>query len=120
MSQNTVCWADIPVTDLGRAVAFYSALLGEKVAHESGGGFEFGLLPHRDNNAAGCLVKGEPSRTGTLVYLSVEGRMDAAIAAAKSGGGQILEDKHSIGPHGYRAVLIDSEGNRIALHSHTA
>jgi len=23
----------------------------------------------------------------------------------------------SIGPHGFRAIVMDSEGNRIALHS---
>jgi len=39
--------------------------------------------------------------------------------AATGSGGQIVQDIHPIGPHGFRAILIDSEGNRIALHSLT-
>jgi hypothetical protein len=31
----------------------------------------------------------------------------------------VLEAMHAIGPHGFRAVVLDSEGNRIALHSTT-
>ena len=40
-------------------------------------------------------------------------------AFAELHGGRILEPPHSLGPHGYRALLLDSEGNRIALHSNT-
>ena len=35
-------------------------------------------------------------------------------------GGEVMQPKHQIGPYGYRAVVIDSEGNRIALHSTVA
>jgi len=61
----------------------------------------------------------EPSRKGPLVYLSAEGRLDAAIAAAPKNGGNVVSPKQSIGPHGFRAIIIDSEGNKIALHSHS-
>src|SRR5271169_6860799 len=97
MSKHTLCWTDIPVADLDRAIAFYSAVLGQPVTKETMPGFEFGLLPHSDNNVSGCLTpskENQPSRTGPLVYLSVEGRMDAAVAAAKSHGGTLLEEKH--------------------------
>jgi hypothetical protein len=120
---NTLCWTDIPVTDLARAMQFYGAVLGKPIAKESGPGFEFGLLPHADQNASGCLVTSKdnrPSENGPLIYLSVEGRMDPAVEAVRTKGGAVLQEKHSIGPHGYRAVIRDSEGNRIALHSHTA
>ena len=122
MKGNTVCWTDIPVIDLDRAIKFYSAVLAAPVSKESEGGHEFGLLPH-DDNVSGCLVtrsENQPSIHGPLIYLSVEGRLDAAIEAVKTGGGEILQPKHQIGPYGYRAVVIDSEGNRIALHSAAA
>ncbi|HWB04393.1 MAG TPA: VOC family protein [Verrucomicrobiales bacterium] len=120
MSQNTLCWTDIPVLDLDRAIAFYSAVLGKEVSKFSMG-CEMGLLPHEDQNASGCLVVSEdsqPSLNGPLIYLSVEGRLDEAIETARNGGGKVLVEKHQIGPYGFRSVIVDSEGNRIALHSH--
>jgi predicted enzyme related to lactoylglutathione lyase len=125
MSANTLCWTDIPVTNLDRAIKFYSAVLGNEVRKMSEGGFEYGLLPHEEQDAAGCLCVGgesgggenKPGQNGPLIYLSVEGRLDDAMKSAKSNGGTILRDKQQIGPHGFRAVIVDSEGNRIALHS---
>ena len=61
-----------------------------------------------------------PSHHGAMVYLSVEGRMDAALGAATKVGGKVLQPKHSIAPHGFRAIIEDSEGNRVALHSMAA
>jgi predicted enzyme related to lactoylglutathione lyase len=125
MSVNTLCWTDIPVADLERAITFYSAVLGKKVDKIFEQGSAYGLLPHEEQNASGCLCVGadsvgsenRPSQTGPLIYISVEGRLDDAIKQVSSNGGKILQDKHPIGPHGFRAVIIDSEGNRIALHS---
>ena len=90
-------------------------------------GFEYGLLPHEEQNASGCLCIGgdsvgnenKPSRTGPLIYLSVEGLLDEVKTVGASGG-KVLEAKQQIVAHGYRALIVDSEGNRIALHSSTA
>ena len=125
MSVNTLCWTDIPVNDLDRATKFYSAVLGQEVSKMSEAGFEYGLLPHEEQNASGCLCvgadsvgsKNTPSQTGPLVYLSVEGRLDDAIKVVRANSGKVLEEKTQIGPHGFRAVIVDSEGNRIVLHS---
>jgi predicted enzyme related to lactoylglutathione lyase len=120
---HTFVWVDIPVTDLDRAIAFYSAVTGAPVNKEGGPGFSFGLFPHGDNDVAGCLYEPEgdnkPSREGPLVYVNVTGRLDAAVAAVESNGGKTVQAKHPIGPYGWRALVIDSEGNRIALHSPT-
>lgn len=114
-------WIDIPVRDLDRAIAFYSALLGLQVSKEAGPGFSFGLLPHEGGEVGGCLVPAEgeeaPSTRGPLVYLNVEGRLDAALEAAAAHGGHVLQPPHPLGPFGFRAVLVDSEGNRVAVHS---
>ena len=128
MSADTLCWTDIPVTNLDRAIKFYSAVLGQKVSKMSEGGMSYGLLPHEEQNASGCLcvssdsvgTGNKPSQSGPLIYLSVDGRLDDAVEAARVSGGKVLQEKHAIGPHGFRAVIIDSEGNRIALHSSTA
>jgi predicted enzyme related to lactoylglutathione lyase len=123
MSQNTLCWTDIPVTDLHRAIAFYSKVLNEPTTLQKGDACDFGLLPHTGTNASGCLVVDKdrkPSQEGPLIYLSVHERLDDAVHAAGVNGGKVLEAKHSIGPYGFRAIILDSEGNRIALHSEVA
>lgn len=121
MEGQTLCWADIPVIDLDRAIAFYTAVLGAPVTKETGDpGVVFGLLPHEDNNVSACLTVGGnnlPSLTGPLIYLSVVGRLHEAVEAVSAHGGTVQEPPQKIGLYGYRAVIIDSEGNRIALHS---
>ena len=125
MSADTLCWADIPVTNLDRAIKFYSAVLGGEVRKLSDGNTQYGLLPHDEGNSSGCLclrsdsggLDNRPSANGPLIYLLVEGRLAEAVDVARKNGGKILRERQQIGEHGFRAVIIDSEGNRIALHT---
>lgn len=120
---NTFCWIDIPVNNLDRAITFYAGLLSVSVQKISEHGFEFGLLPHTDDNVSGCLCVMEnrkPSQDGPLVYLNVNGRLDQVIESAKIHGGQLIKGKEQIGPYGFRAIVLDTEGNAIALHSKEA
>ena len=45
------------------------------------------------------------------------GTYQVQTSQATADGGQVVKTKHAIGPHGYRAIVLDSEGNRVALHS---
>ncbi|HEU5079860.1 MAG TPA: VOC family protein [Opitutaceae bacterium] len=120
---NTLCWTDIPVLDLDRAIAFYAGVLDAKIEKQpSLHGKSFGLLPGFDSGVSGCLCEGpqKPSQDGPLIYLSVNGRLEGALLAVAANGGKILEPKHQIGPFGFRAIILDTEGNRLALHSQTA
>jgi predicted enzyme related to lactoylglutathione lyase len=120
MPSNILCWTDIPVTDLPRAINFYSAVLDAPVELQSHDGWEFAVLPHAHDQASGCLTvakDNKPSSSGPLIYLSVEGRLDAAAETVTAAGGKLVEPKTAIGPFGYRVLLTDTEGNRIALHS---
>jgi len=114
-------WVDIPVADLDRAIAFYSAVLADKVSREGGPGFFFGLLPHAGSSVSGCLYRpgpeNAPSQQGPLVYLNASGRLREAVQAAQDHGGYVVQSIHQIGEHGWRAIVVDSEGNRIALHA---
>ena len=117
---NQIVWCDIPVLNLDRAVKFYSAVLGQPVKKQDFPGMTIGILPHSDGEVGACLFTSEeekPSENGAMIYLNANGRLDEAIAAVASNGGKILKPKHHIGPFGFRAVIIDSEGNRVALHS---
>ena len=117
---NQLVWVDIPVVDLDRAISFYSAVLGSEVRKQEYPGMAIGLLPGSDPDATGCLYikDGEqPSQTGPLIYLNAQGRLDEAASAVEPNGGKVLVPKHPIGPFGSRVIILDSEGNRMALHS---
>ena len=117
---NQIVWVDIPVLKLDRAIRFYSAVMGVEIEKMEYPGMAIGSFPHSDGEAAGCLYLSEtvkPSADGPLVYLNVHGHIDEAIDAVEASGGKVLQPKESIGPFGYRAVVLDTEGNRIALHS---
>ena len=117
---NQIVWVDIPVDDLDRAVTFYSAVLDNEVTKQSFSGFAIGLLPNADNQVSGCLFKSQdnrPSQQGPMIYLNVNGRLDDAVDAVGANGGEVLQGRHQIGEYGFRAIILDSEGNKIALHS---
>ena len=115
---NRAVWFDVPVVDLDRAQAFYSAVLGVGVSKETFGETSFCVIDHQDGNG-GCLVinPDEVSEGGVLIYFNADGRIRDALSQAESHGGSIVEPLQSIGPHGFRAIVLDSEGNRVALHS---
>jgi predicted enzyme related to lactoylglutathione lyase len=117
---NQIVWCDIPVSDLDRAVRFYSAVLGQAVLKHEFPGMSAGILPHNDGEVGGCLFSSaeeKPADKGVMIYLNANGRLDDAIAAVAPNGGKVVQPKHPIGPFGFRAIIIDSEGNRVALHS---
>jgi predicted enzyme related to lactoylglutathione lyase len=119
-TRNRAVWFDVPVADLDRAIAFYRAILAVGVEKQEFAGSSIGVIEHKDGNG-GCLVpeKAEITGGGILLYMNVDGRIRDAVQNVVPHGGTVIEPIHSIGPHGFRAVVLDSEGNRIALHSNS-
>jgi predicted enzyme related to lactoylglutathione lyase len=112
-------WFDISVTDLSRATRFYESLLAVSLhPAEELGGTKIAIFPHERGAAGGCLrAAGTPGAGGTLIYLDVNGRLDACLARLDQAGGALLVPKTDIGPAGFFAVVRDSEGNPVGLHS---
>lgn len=118
-THNRAVWFDIPVADLDRASAFYRGVLGIQVEKVEMDGFSFCVLQHDEGNG-GCLIPKAAevaSKAGILLYMNVDGRIREATGRVTALGGKMLEPTQAIGPHGFRAVVLDCEGNRIALHS---
>jgi predicted enzyme related to lactoylglutathione lyase len=65
----------------------------------------------------GNLVRYETAHL--LIWFGVSGRLKNAVAAVRANGGTVQGDIHSIGGYGFRAEVLDSEGNCIALYSET-
>jgi predicted enzyme related to lactoylglutathione lyase len=120
-ARHQVVWFDIPVRDIDRALRFYSAVLGTELKKEQAGpGVAIAVLPQAEGSIGGCLVQSidaTPSERGPLLYLNTNGRLDEALNAVEKLGGIVLSAKRSIAPFGFRTIVLDSEGNRIALHS---
>lgn len=120
---NIAGWFEIPVKDLERAAAFYKNVFDVELTAEEMGSMRLAMFPFTKDapGVAGALVKGpsyEPSRTGAVVYFSVES-IEEALRRINASGGKTLMPRTSIGPYGFIAQYEDSEGNRLALHSMT-
>ena len=126
MKSNPVAWFEIYVQDMSRAKAFYEAVFQgtlTRLANPDSEGFpemEMWAFPSsmEEYGAPGALVKMEgcSSGGGTLVYFACD---DCAVEAARaaSNGGKVVTEKTSIGEYGFIAMVSDTEGNVIGLHS---
>jgi len=121
MEHNPVVWFEIYVEDMARAKAFYEELLNTELEEAKMDGLEIWIFPHdiEKNGATDALVRHEmrpPNLHGTLVYFSVPDcgeRQSWAEAKNRS----VYVTKTDIGEHGFIAIIGDSEGNSIGLHS---
>jgi len=119
---NPVTWFEIYVEDLARAKAFYESVFNcSLIKEKTDGSFEAyrfsGEMP--GNGAMGALMKHpmrKPSQEGTMVYFHCD---DCQVQSelAKKNGGQVFRAKWSIGSDGFIAIIGDTEGNAIGLHS---
>lgn len=123
MNNNPVGWFEIYVQDMERAKTFYTTVFGKALSKLEMEGMEIWSFPMEEGyGAPGALVHipgvpcGNTNGISTMVYFSCE---DCAVEAAKAAesGGQIHKSKFSIGQYGHIAMVIDTEGNMIGLHS---
>jgi len=125
MAMNSVGWFEIYVKDMSRAKAFYEAVFDRKLEKlgDSGapGISDMWAFPGKPDNAGatGALVKMEngPSGVGGIVVYFVCEDCSVESARVVKNGGKIMKDKFSIGQYGHIALVNDTEGNLIGLHS---
>lgn len=119
---NALNWFEIPALDFDRAKKFYETILDitmETMPHPA---YKYGMFPAtmETGNVGGGLVEGEgfkPSKDGSLIYLNAQPDLSVALSKVEAAGGKIIFPKTSIGGNGFMAHIIDTEGNRVGLHS---
>jgi uncharacterized protein len=117
---NAVSWFEIPAANFARAQAFYGAVLGRTIEPMVMGPITMGFLSSDPNAVGGAIVHGEgtPSKHGTIVYLNGGDDLAPMLARVQSAGGSIAVPKTDIGNNfGFFAHFIDTEGNKVGLHS---
>lgn len=111
-----VNWFDIPVIDLSRAKRFYEEVLGVEMLMIGIGGWRSAVFPEGGGlvQAEGCI----PGTKGPLVYLDANPDLNEGLKKVMPAGGHVISKKAPLpAGNGYYAIIIDSEGNRIGLHS---
>jgi uncharacterized protein len=125
MALNAINWFEIPATDMERATTFYTAMYGTPlesfVMETDNGKMPMLILPCDEQGLGGCVTYDptvQPSTHGTRVYLNANPDLQPYLDRAVSAGATILLPKTHINENsGYYAVILDSEGNAVGLHS---
>ncbi|HPT20117.1 MAG TPA: VOC family protein [Methanothrix sp.] len=126
LKHNIVGWFEIPVLDMDRAVRFYETVFEIKLDRRQLGPLEMAWFPWVEGGmgSSGSLVRSEfhkPSDEGVRIYFTAFSG-DVAVEAGRvaAAGGEVLMPRTQISEDiGYMAVVRDTEGNRICLHSRT-
>jgi predicted enzyme related to lactoylglutathione lyase len=118
--RHAISWFELPVTDLERAVAFYSTVLCARLSDiTDADDRRFAMFP-AENGVSGAIVEGEgyvPSREGALVFLNAGDEIESVVNRVEAAGGRVLLPRMDMGEWGIAAFIVDSEGNKVALHT---
>ena len=121
---NIVNWFEIPAKDISRAKKFYETAFGVKMEDwPDMNGMKMAGFPTDmgGGKVSGALVQGEmhkPSADGVVIYLNANPDMQPVIDRIEPAGGKVVMPKTQISPEiGYMAFFMDTEGNKMALHS---
>jgi uncharacterized protein len=117
---NAINWFELPATNFKRAVGFYAKILSADLQHVETNGLQMAFLPHSQGGVGGCVTFGngnKPTQEGTLVYLNGGEDLGKVLGKVEKAGGKVVTPKTGIGENGFMAIFLDTEGNRVALHS---
>lgn len=128
---KTFSYVAIPCTDFERAFKFYFEITGGLIQRNPSVSFPMAYFTDRDYNYVGHLFRLEamthpsggtvsfkPSSDGVLVYMELEKDLNTILTKIEKAGGKVIMPKTLIAPgKGYWALFLDTEGNKLALHS---
>lgn len=113
----------IPSEDFERAYKFYLEITDGLIERNPDVPFPMAYFIDKEGNYVGHLFKlptFKPSKDGPIVYMELAKDLNETIQKIEKAGGKIMMPKTLIAPtKGYWALFLDSEGNKLALHSST-
>lgn len=112
---------EIPATDITRAVNFYQAILDIEIEKMEFPEMQMGIFPYENQMVTGVIMKAEgytPSANGITIYLNGGDNLQSILDKVEMNGGEIMVPKSlHADESGYYAIFLDSEGNKMGLHS---
>ncbi|WP_282180229.1 VOC family protein [Maribacter stanieri] len=112
---------EIPATDISRAVDFYQAILDINIEKMEFPEMQMGIFPYEGQMETGVIMKAEgykPSAEGVTIYLNGGDNLQIILDKIEDNDGKIIVPKSlHADESGYYAIFLDSEGNKIGLHS---
>jgi predicted enzyme related to lactoylglutathione lyase len=118
---NVISIVEIPATDFARAVSFYQTVLGVRIEEMEMDGNQMGVVPNDPGTVNLVIVKGPdytPTSDGAVLYINAGHDLQTSLDKVSQSGGQVLVPKTLISPEmGYFALFLDTEGNKLGLHS---
>jgi len=118
--KNFISWFEIPAIDFQQAVNFYNNIFGITMEQSISETTAMAFFPV-NNGVGGAIVAGSgsvPSTSGALLYLNGGDDLNNILNKVEEAGGRIIMTKTYINEDsGYFAIFIDSQGNKLALHS---
>lgn len=117
LHRNPVVWVEIPVGDLGRAAAFYGAVLETTLIRQEMGPNLTMVFPYEgEGGVAGHLYEGKPAAAGTgnTIHLAIHGTVEDGMKRVEKAGGKAVSPVIEI-PAGRFAYCLDPDGNSIGL-----
>lgn len=118
--KSYVSWFEIPAVNFQQAVDFYNHIYDMDMEKNFDGQYAMAYFP-AGKGVGGAIVAGPgstPSDTGPLLYLNGGDNLDKVLRKIEPAGGRVIMPKTLISEEaGYFAIFIDSEGNKLALHS---
>jgi predicted enzyme related to lactoylglutathione lyase len=119
--KNLISIFEIPAIDFSRAVNFYRTILDISIEEIDMDGVLMGLFPSDDKSVSGAVIKGndyKPSTDGVIIYLNGGDNLQVVLDRMEANNGKIIVPKTQISPEiGFYALFIDTEGNKLGLHS---
>lgn len=119
--QNLVSIIEIATVDLKRAIGFYQSIFGVSIQEAEMGDVKMGIVPNAEGTVNVVLANGPdyiPTTTGTVIYWYGGDNLQFVLDKVEPNGGKIIVPKTEISPEmGYFALFIDTEGNKMGLHS---